>query len=115
MDLYSLTCLAATVATVWLRRLLAVRILAVAFLLWVAVQQQVDLQQAQRTLSMQIAATSEELGTQRPDLAADELKRILDRTPGGLVALLCTGVLALVPAGSRRGKPSSEEQPQAPI
>ena len=70
------------------------------WLLWIGAQQYLDIRQVDRML-MQVDTLSAPHSAARPELDAGELRRILQRTPAGFVALLCAGVLALVPIGRR--------------
>ena len=90
MDVYTFAALVATIVAIALRRFVFVRVLAVAFLLWIGFHQQLNIHQAERMLMMRADAPS----YPTPDL---EIVGVLQRTPAGFVAFLCAGVLALVP------------------
>lgn len=110
MDAYSIACLAAVALAVSLRRLLVARVLAVAFLFWVGVHQQADIQQAQRMVRMQIAASSEEGEAARPPQSLASLRDVLERTSAGLIAFLSMSFIALVPAAPRREAPADPDR-----
>jgi hypothetical protein len=116
MDVYLFASLLATIVAIALRRLLLVRVLAVALLLWIGAQQHLDLRQAERML-MQVDTPSDPQSAASRDLDADKILRVLQRTPTGFFAFLCAGALALVPVGRRpsdipeTGTRNSEEHP----
>ena len=100
MDVYTWICLLATLAAIALRRHILVRVLCVGFLMWVCGMRHLDIVQAERTLLHVDRLT--EPGEPLPELDPEEIVWILQRTPAGLTAFLCAGVLALVPPGAPR-------------